>query len=214
MGGTSLAAPAWAALIAVADQGRVAEGGTTLDGATQTLPALYSLPSADFHDITSGSNGTYQRRARLRRGHRAGHAGRQPRWSRTSPSTGWPTTSSSRRSRRRLATAGSAFGLTVEVESPDGSLVTGATGTLTIALANNPGGGSLGGTLTATIDQGVATFSGLPINQAGAGYTLTVSGGRPRLGDLRRVQRHAACGPVSSSPRSRRRASRPAPASA
>ena len=59
MGGTSLAAPAWAALIAIADQGRVAVGGTTLDGATQTLPALYSLPSTDFHDITTGSNGTF-----------------------------------------------------------------------------------------------------------------------------------------------------------
>ncbi len=42
-------------------------------------------------------------------------------------------------------------------------------------MANNPGGGSLGGTLTATIDQGVATFSGLVIDQAGTGYTLTVS---------------------------------------
>src|SRR5262249_28261147 len=59
MWGTSLAAPSWAALIAVADQGRVAAGGTTLDGPSQTLPALYSLTSADFHDITSGGNGTY-----------------------------------------------------------------------------------------------------------------------------------------------------------
>src|SRR5262249_55858018 len=58
MGGTSLGAPAWAALIAIADQGRVAAGGTSLDGATQTLPALYSLPSADFHDVTSGGNGS------------------------------------------------------------------------------------------------------------------------------------------------------------
>ena len=57
MGGTSLAAPCWAGLIAIADQGRVAAGGTTLDGPSQTLPALYSLPSGDFHDITSGSNG-------------------------------------------------------------------------------------------------------------------------------------------------------------
>ena len=59
MGGTSLAAPSWAALIAIADQGRVAMGGTTLDGPSQTLPALYSLPSTDFHDITAGNNGYY-----------------------------------------------------------------------------------------------------------------------------------------------------------
>ena len=57
VGGTSLSVPCWAGLIAIADQGRVAAGGTTLDGPSQTLPALYSLPSSDFHDITSGPNG-------------------------------------------------------------------------------------------------------------------------------------------------------------
>ena len=58
-GGTSLSAACWAGLIAIADQGRVAAGGTTLDGPSQTLPALYSLPTGDFHDITSGGNGTF-----------------------------------------------------------------------------------------------------------------------------------------------------------
>lgn len=56
-GGTSFAAPAWAAMIAIADQGRVAAGLGSLDGPTQTLPLIYSLPSSDFHDITRGSNG-------------------------------------------------------------------------------------------------------------------------------------------------------------
>ncbi|MFL5339102.1 MAG: fibronectin type III domain-containing protein [Gemmataceae bacterium] len=55
-GGTSDAAPQWAALIAIADQGRALAGLGALDGPTQTLPALYSLPSADFHDITSGTS--------------------------------------------------------------------------------------------------------------------------------------------------------------
>ena len=32
-------------------------GVPSLDGATQTLPMLYNLPSSDFHDITTGSNG-------------------------------------------------------------------------------------------------------------------------------------------------------------
>ena len=50
----------WAGLIAIADEGRVAAGGTTLDGPSQTLPALYSLPVDDFHDITTGSNGRYR----------------------------------------------------------------------------------------------------------------------------------------------------------
>ncbi len=51
VGGTSIATPQWAGLIAIADQGRVLAGGTPLTGYDQTLPALYSLPSADFHDI-------------------------------------------------------------------------------------------------------------------------------------------------------------------
>jgi hypothetical protein len=57
VGGTSLSAPIWAGVIAIADQGRVVNSQTTLDGATQTLPKLYALPAADFHDITTGSNG-------------------------------------------------------------------------------------------------------------------------------------------------------------
>jgi hypothetical protein len=57
IGGTSFAAPAWAAMIAVTDEGRVIDGEGTLDGATQTLPMIYSAPAADFHDITSGNNG-------------------------------------------------------------------------------------------------------------------------------------------------------------
>jgi subtilase family serine protease len=56
-GGTSFAAPAWAAMIAIADQGRAIAGEGTLNGVTQTLPLLYAAPSSDFHDITTGSNG-------------------------------------------------------------------------------------------------------------------------------------------------------------
>jgi subtilase family serine protease len=57
--GTSAGTPQWAALIAIADQGRVAAGQATLDGRTQTLPMLYQLPQSDFHDITTGNNGSY-----------------------------------------------------------------------------------------------------------------------------------------------------------
>ena len=59
IGGTSLACPCWAGLIAITDQDRVAFGLGTLDGPTQTLPAIYSLPQSDFHDITTGSNGAF-----------------------------------------------------------------------------------------------------------------------------------------------------------
>jgi len=55
-GGTSDAAPQWAGLIAIVAQGRIQAGLTALDGPSQTLPKLYGLPSADFHDITSGTS--------------------------------------------------------------------------------------------------------------------------------------------------------------
>src|SRR5262249_2126162 len=56
VGGTSDAAPQWAALIAIADQGRALAGLGSLSGRTQTLPMLYkSLPASDFHDITAGN---------------------------------------------------------------------------------------------------------------------------------------------------------------
>jgi hypothetical protein len=53
VGGTSLAAPMWAGLLAVANQGRALAGNGVL---TNPQEAIYSLPSADFHDITSGHN--------------------------------------------------------------------------------------------------------------------------------------------------------------
>jgi hypothetical protein len=51
--GTSAGTPQWAALIAIADQGRAAEGLTPLTGSTQTLPMLYNLPGSDFNDLPS-----------------------------------------------------------------------------------------------------------------------------------------------------------------
>src|SRR5262249_47391249 len=45
-------------------------------------------------------------------------------------------------------------------------------GRVTLALGTNPGGGALSGTLTATAVNGVATFPGLSVNNAGNGYTV------------------------------------------
>ena len=59
VGGTSLATPLWAGMIAVADQGRAISGLGSLDGQTQTLPLLYQIQSAapgDFHNITTGNS--------------------------------------------------------------------------------------------------------------------------------------------------------------
>jgi subtilase family serine protease len=55
MAGTSLGAPAWAGIIAIVDQGRALAGKGSLDGPTQTLPALYALPSSDFHSVSQFS---------------------------------------------------------------------------------------------------------------------------------------------------------------
>ncbi len=60
-GGTSFAAPRWAGYLALANEQSVANNGSTLGFIN---PALYGIGlgsnySADFHDIVSGSNGTY-----------------------------------------------------------------------------------------------------------------------------------------------------------
>ena len=57
IGGTSLACPCWAGIIADVDGLRVAAGGTPLDGPTQTLPKIYQNPVTDYNDILSGNNG-------------------------------------------------------------------------------------------------------------------------------------------------------------
>jgi hypothetical protein len=75
------------------------------------------------------------------------------------------------------AWVGDPFGVTVDVEDPYGNLVTSFKGSVTVALASNPGGSTLGGTLTATAAGGVATFSGLTLNKPGTGYTLKVTSG-------------------------------------
>jgi hypothetical protein len=60
VGGTSAGAPQWAALVAIANQGRAAAGKSSLDGSTGTLPMLYALYNnptayaAAFNDVTVG----------------------------------------------------------------------------------------------------------------------------------------------------------------
>ena len=55
VGGTSMGSPQWAALFAIANSMRVADGKANL---TKPQQYLYSHAETDFHDITSGSNGT------------------------------------------------------------------------------------------------------------------------------------------------------------
>ena len=48
---------------------------------------------------------------------------------------------------------------------------------MTLALFGGTSGAVLGGTLTVNAVNGVAAFTGLTINTAGTGYTLTASSG-------------------------------------
>ncbi|MEO7083563.1 MAG: Ig-like domain-containing protein, partial [Gemmatimonadaceae bacterium] len=64
--------------------------------------------------------------------------------------------------------------LTVELRDALGNL-TAATNSVTIAIGTNPGGGTLGGTVTKAAVAGVATFSDLTLSAAGVGYTLVAS---------------------------------------
>jgi hypothetical protein len=57
VGGTSLACPIMAGLVAIVDQGRSYLFGQPSYTSTDFLTALYQLPQSDFHDITTGYNG-------------------------------------------------------------------------------------------------------------------------------------------------------------
>ena len=72
--------------------------------------------------------------------------------------------------------AGSSFGLSVSIQDSHDDVVPSFNGNVTAALASGPGGSSLGGRLTVTAASGVATFTGLSLDEVG-GYTLTVTSG-------------------------------------
>ena len=67
------------------------------------------------------------------------------------------------------------FSLTVHAEDPYGNVDPTFNGSVTLSLATNPGSATLGGTLNVKAVNGVATFSGLTINNPGMGYTLKAS---------------------------------------
>jgi subtilase family serine protease len=282
VGGTSDAAPQWAGLIALADQERMANGLTPLDGPSQTLPMLYSLASTDFHDITTGSSrgspsesagsgydlatGLGTPFANLLIADLAGQSNSNPgathfsmtavpsstagnaftvtvtaldssgnvvstdndalNFTSTDSQAALPTSATltngvgtftvtlfsagnqtitvkdasnsaiggsasvavsaaaaSQLTFGQLPTNSTAGGVitpavTVRVLDQYGNLVSSDnTDVVTLAINNNPGGGTLSGTTSAIVVGGVATFNNLSINNAGVGYTLTASSG-------------------------------------
>jgi uncharacterized repeat protein (TIGR03803 family) len=71
------------------------------------------------------------------------------------------------------AVAGVSQTITASIESSTGAILA-SSSQVTLSIASGPTGGTLGGTLTVTDTNGVATFSGITFNKVGT-YTLTVS---------------------------------------
>jgi len=175
-GGTSLASPMWAGLIAIADQGRASAGLGKLTGPSQVLPSFYSAPGADFHDVTTGSNGT------------SATVGYD-----TATGLGTPVANkllnaiAGVAANNQLAftqqpgntTAGSSIdgsgGVKVAVENGTGQTITTDSSTVTLTLTGGTFAGG-GNTATAHAVNGIATFTGLVINTAGS-YSLTATDG-------------------------------------
>jgi hypothetical protein len=67
------------------------------------------------------------------------------------------------------------FGVTVAALNSSGDLDSSFDGTVTVALENNPGGATLGGTVALMAKNGVATATNLTLSEPGIGYTLEVS---------------------------------------
>jgi len=62
--------------------------------------------------------------------------------------------------------------ITVAIQHESGDLAPDATNVVTLAIATNAGGGTMTGTLSVPAVNGIATFTNLRIDKAGAGYTL------------------------------------------
>ena len=82
-------------------------------------------------------------------------------------------------------TAGAGFGMVVDALDPYGNIDSSFNGTVSVGLAFNPNGETLGGTSSVKATAGVATLSGLTLDIAGGSYSLQVSSGhwlpkRPR----------------------------------
>jgi hypothetical protein len=190
VGGTSLSCPLWAGIITVADQGRAIEGLGSLNGRTETLPALYNMAAASsyntyFNDITTGSS--------------IGQSGSgAPSYA---PGTGYdlasglgspkcaaliPELLASQAAGPNLviteepgntAAGASLSSISVDVEDALGNVLTSDSSNVTLSIGANPSNGLLLGTQTVAAADGVATFTGLSITAAGNGYTLVASDG-------------------------------------
>jgi hypothetical protein len=73
--------------------------------------------------------------------------------------------------------AAAGFGFQVVAEDAFGNVDHAFSGPVTVVIATNPSGGAITGTATVSASSGIATFSGISLNEAGQGYTLQASSG-------------------------------------
>ena len=178
VGGTSDAAPQWAAIIAIADQGRIVSGETPLDGASQTLPMLYSMPASNFRDITSGTSTGSP--------HETAGPGYDLVTGRGSPlvnllvpalvgtNTNFVGNSFRHCQQPASTTAGNTFQITVTATNGSGNMVTGYTGTVVFSSSDPQVSALLPGNYQFTAaDAGTHTFT-ITLETAGS-QTITVT---------------------------------------
>jgi subtilase family serine protease len=171
IGGTSVGAPSWSALLAIADQGRVLGGESALNstGPQQVMDILYQNTS-DFHDITTGtSDGDPNYSAGPGYDYVTGlgtpfaNSVASSLVGTTAPHDTFKLTASSPQ------TAGKSFSLTVTAISPSGTTDTSFTGSIdftsTDPQASLPG--------TSSLDDGTATFT-VTLKTAGS-QTITAT---------------------------------------
>jgi len=72
-------------------------------------------------------------------------------------------------------TAGTPMRVQVSAVDSSGAVVSVFNGRVTLALATNPGGDALRGTVTVTAVQGTATFTDVRIDRADSGYTISAA---------------------------------------
>jgi hypothetical protein len=178
VGGTSASAPQWAGLIALVDQGRGAALGS-LDGLTQTLPALYQLGANsatygnDFFDVTLGSNGQA-----TRAGYDLVTGLGSPRANNLIPDLekyGITTTLRVTPSTDAPA-AGSPFSVTVTAQNSSGQTLTTYTGTVHFTATDHGSGVSLPPDYTFTAaDNGSHTFTDLVTLVTAGSQTVTAT---------------------------------------
>ena len=176
IGGTSMAAPSWAGLLAIANQGRAQEGVATFSGSSQALSALYTIPYGDFNDVLTGSNGGSSAKA----GYDEVTGLGTPKANLLVPGLvayGSASKLAVMAQPTGNIAAGASFSLVVSVENSSGQEEAGFAGPVTLTLENNPGGSILSGVTSVIAQNGTALFSGLTLNHAGTGYTLLVTSG-------------------------------------